>query len=335
MPDRPDQPPVLDLGRLPIPGPQFVGREAELARLDQAWEDPSTHVLTLVAFGGVGKTALVSNWLDRMAADGWRGAVRVLDWSFYSQGTKDQTTSAEPFLDYALRFCGDANPQAGSPHDRGVRLAYLIRKERTLLLLDGIEPLQYPPGPLAGRLKDPGLAALLKNLAADNPGLCLVTTRERIADLANFQRSAPQISLESLDPDSAVELLRQLGVDGREKDLRAAVEEFGCHALTLTLLGNYLHKAHRGDIRKRKEIDLHRAADLAEGLEIAERGSMRLHKCDAHLENARLCRDQGDLDAARRHVARARELVEETGYKRREREVGWLEKELAREVSRG
>ena len=225
-----------DLGRLPTPGPHFVGRQAELARLDQAWEDPGTHVLTLVAFGGVGKSALVAHWLDRMAADGWRGAARVLDWSFYSQGTEDRVTSADSFLDHAFRFLGDSESQTGSPHDRGVRLAQLLRKERTLLLLDGVEPLQYPPGPLAARLKDPGLAALLKNLAADNPGLCLVTTRERIADLANFQRTAPQISLEVLDPGSAVELLRKLGVDGREKELQAVVEEFGRHALTLTLL---------------------------------------------------------------------------------------------------
>jgi len=67
------------------------------------------------------------------------------------------------------------------------------------------------------------------------------------------------------------------------------------------------------------------AADLAEALEIAERGPMRLHESDAHLEWARLCRDQGDLAAARRHVARAREMVEETGYGRRAREVEWLE----------
>jgi hypothetical protein len=67
------------------------------------------------------------------------------------------------------------------------------------------------------------------------------------------------------------------------------------------------------------------AADLTEALEIAERGPMRLHECDAHLEWARLCRDQGALAAARRHVARARVLVNETGYGRREREVRWLE----------
>ena len=49
----------LDLGRLPIPGPLLVGREEELARLSAAWEDPSLHVLTFVAFGGVGKSALL------------------------------------------------------------------------------------------------------------------------------------------------------------------------------------------------------------------------------------------------------------------------------------
>jgi TIR domain len=73
------------------------------------------------------------------------------------------------------------------------------------------------------------------------------------------------------------------------------------------------------------------AADLSEALEIAERGPMRLHECDAHLEWARLCRDQGDLPEAHQHLARAREVVNQTGYKRREREVAWLEKELAKE----
>ena len=259
--------PLLDLGRLPIPGPHFLGREAELARLDAAWENPAIHVLTLVAFGGVGKSALVARWLDRMAADNWRGAARVLDWSFYSQGSKDQNTSAEPFIDHALRFFGDPDPKAGSLHDRGARLASLIRKERSLLVLDGIEPLQYPPGrpEIEGRLKDPGLTALLKGLAAGNPGLCVVTTRERIADLAGSPSTAPQIPLEELEAGAAVALLRQLGVVGRESELRATAEDFNCHALTLTLLGNFLRRAHGGDVRKRREIDLHRADEKQGG----------------------------------------------------------------------
>jgi hypothetical protein len=65
--------------------------------------------------------------------------------------------------------------------------------------------------------------------------------------------------------------------------------------------------------------------DLSETLEIAERGLMRLHECDAHLEWGRLCGDRGDLEGVERHLARARKLVDETGYGRREREVRELE----------
>jgi tetratricopeptide (TPR) repeat protein len=72
------------------------------------------------------------------------------------------------------------------------------------------------------------------------------------------------------------------------------------------------------------------AADLSEALEIAERGGMRLHACDAHLEWARLVLQQGDTEAAREHVASARQLVNETGYERREREMAWLERRLDR-----
>jgi len=66
-------------------------------------------------------------------------------------------------------------------------------------------------------------------------------------------------------------------------------------------------------------------ADLTEALEIAERSSMRLHETDAHLEWCRLRLGTGDPDAARDHLRHARDLVLETGYGRREREVRYLE----------
>lgn len=264
-PSGPPAPSLIDIGRLPVPRPHFVGRDVEIEQLDEAWADQGIHVLSLVAFGGVGKSALVSSWLDRMASDGWRGAERVLDWSFFSQGTEGKTATAEPFIDYALRTFGDSDPAAGSPHDRGVRLAGLVRQKRTLLILDGVEPLQYGPGQLGGRLKDPGITGLLKSLAAVNPGLCLVTTREPIADLNAFVRTAPRLDLEKLSPEAAVELLRLLRVSGKESELSAAAEELDCHALTLTLLGNYLRLAHGSDVRKRHEVDFGKADEKQGG----------------------------------------------------------------------
>jgi tetratricopeptide (TPR) repeat protein len=257
--------PHLDLGRLPTPGPHFVGRTTELARLSRAWKDPGTHVLTFVAFGGVGKTTLVARWLGNLAKGDWKGARRVLDWSFYSQGQEERVTSADRFLDHALGFFGDPDPKAGAARDRGLRLAELVRREKTLLVLDGVEPLQHPPGPLAGKLKDPGLATFLKSLAAGNPGLCVVTTRERIADLEGFRETAPQVDLEALSPEAGAELLRELGVEGRASELRAASVELGNHALAISLMGNYLKRACRGDIRRRKEVDLGNAAERLGG----------------------------------------------------------------------
>jgi hypothetical protein len=96
------------------------------------------------------------------------------------------------------------------------------------------------------------LAALLKSLAGSNPGLCVVITRERIADLASFPKTAPQVDLETLSPEAGAELLRKLGVKGRDSELRAASEELGNHALALTLFGNYLGRACGGDVRRRR-----------------------------------------------------------------------------------
>ena len=53
----------------------MFGRDAELQLLDEAWANPNTNIITFVAWGGVGKTALVNHWLKRrMARDNYRAA---------------------------------------------------------------------------------------------------------------------------------------------------------------------------------------------------------------------------------------------------------------------
>lgn len=241
---------------------RLIGREAELARLDVAWAEPATHVLTIVAFGGVGKTSLVAHWAAGLAQRGYDSA-SYFDWSFYSQGTREQGgASADQFIKRALEFFGDAEMAAGaaSPWDKGARLAQLVAERRTLLVLDGLEPLQYPPGPMACELRDPAVAALLKGLAQRNPGLCVVTTRERVKDLEAFRAStAPELLLDHLSTPAGVQLLRSLGVQGSEKELQTLVVEVHGHALTLNLLGRYLARAHGGDVRRRDRVRFEKA----------------------------------------------------------------------------
>ena len=46
------------ISRLPHFADTLIGRDAELQRLDHAWNDPAQHVLVICGIGGEGKTRL-------------------------------------------------------------------------------------------------------------------------------------------------------------------------------------------------------------------------------------------------------------------------------------
>ena len=245
----------FSIARLPATSRELFGREAELAWLTACWQE-GVHVASVVAWGGVGKTALVNRWLAGRRDQGWDGAVRVFAWSFYSQGT-DRLSSSDEFVDAALRWFGDSDPTQGSPWDKGERLARLVRKERTLLILDGVEPLQWGPGVQEGNLKDPALEALVKELGAQNKGLCLITSRIALADLeAMWGDKVRAKDLGSLSPEAGAQLLKARGAKGTDEELREASTEYKGHGLALTLLGGYIRKRYKGDIRQRAYIPL-------------------------------------------------------------------------------
>ncbi len=179
-----------------------------------AWAKQKVNVVTIVAWAGVGKSTLVNHWLRRMAAEHYRSAELVFGWSFYRQGTGGGTSSADEFLDAALTWFGDPDPHIGTAWEKGERLAKLIAHRRSLLILDGLEPLQNPPGPQEGRLREPSLQALLRELAAFNTGLSVITTRIRL--LISQITSAPQPYVVTWNnyPAMLERAARALGVKG-------------------------------------------------------------------------------------------------------------------------
>jgi hypothetical protein len=246
---------------------ELIGREAETQLLSDAWAKAVSgatdrpRVLTFVALGGEGKTSLVAKWAANLAHHNWNGCDALFAWSFYSQGTRDQTAaSSDLFLADALTFFGDPDIAKSnqSAFDKGRRLAQMVGERRALLILDGVEPLQYAStSPTPGELKDAGLSALLKGLAANNRGLCVLTTRYSIPDLNAYRHTtAPEIKLLRLSKDAGVSLLKLLGVKGVQSEYETLVEDVKGHALTLNLLGSYLVEAHVGDIRKRDLVKL-------------------------------------------------------------------------------
>ena len=180
-------PKKISVARLPVTGSEVFGREEDIAFLDAAWANQQVNVVTIVAWAGVGKSTLVNHWLRRMATDQYRSAELIFGWSFYRQGNSGDISSADEFLNAALIWFGDPDPRLGTGWEKGERLAKLVAHRRTLLVLDGLEPLQNPPGPLEGRVRESSLQALLRELAAFNKGLCVITTRTPVADIAGHQ----------------------------------------------------------------------------------------------------------------------------------------------------
>jgi hypothetical protein len=282
---------------------ELIGRHDETKLLHDAWgkvlraETQRPHVLTFVALGGEGKTSLVAKWAAELAAQDWPGCDAAFAWSFYSQGTREQqAASSDLFLKEALNFFAtgfekeveEIRAFAASPagaFEKGQRLARIVGQRRNLLILDGLEPLQYPPTATAfkpGELKDQGVAKLLKDLATNSRGLCIVTTRHAIPDLDVFKgQTVLEEKLTRLSREHGVVLLKKLGVEGSErrnvplKDgddnsekvnlFEKLVEDVKGHALTLQIMGGFLKRAFGGDIRQRDRVKFEKADERIDG----------------------------------------------------------------------
>ena len=246
--------PILS-DRLPTVKGKFFGREDELQLLDDAWRSEQSTIVEFVASGGTGKTKLLRHWLDRSMADKAMGINALIAWSFYSQGaSEDKQISSRLFFDHAFAKLKAPSKKFTAEEDRGEYLAEQLSQRRCLLILDGLEPLQHASAANLGELKDRALRQLLRTLALNNQGLCVITTRIAVHELSDHQRQVVHHNLDNLQAADAVELLKDLKVHGADKDLHKAAQEYSCHALSVSLLGNLLHRRHGGDISKRDLI---------------------------------------------------------------------------------
>lgn len=243
-----------DISRLPASGSEAIARSTELRELDANWASRTTKIVWLIGDGGTGKTTLAARWMDAARSRGWPDMEYAYTWSFYSQGTGEKVTSSDDFTRAALRWVGDANPDAGSLWDRGERLAGILGKQRGVLVLDGIEPLQGTPGSDLSNLKDLGLAALLGRLSRSNTGMCIVTSRLPPPDDIARRRGVCAIDLEPLGVDGARALLRISGMRGTDSELAALGQLVGTQCLAVSLISHWAQLTADSDARVAREI---------------------------------------------------------------------------------
>lgn len=168
---------------LPATRENLHGREAELVSLNEAWDQCAANVIQITGVAGVGKSSLINEWLAGMDAHNYRGAETVFTWSFHhGLGSHSTTAPFELFLTCALSLLGDANAVRDDPKGQAMRLVREIRQSRTLLVLDGIQNQQDGCGPGFGQSAAPAFSMLVRELATENPGLCVLGSRLKNSD---------------------------------------------------------------------------------------------------------------------------------------------------------
>jgi len=217
----------------------FEGRADELAKLDRWAADPEVRLVGVTAWGGAGKTALVTEWLARRDGIAARPGMRGLfAWSFYEDGSEDAWAKA------LLAWAKDELGVAVDGERLAERVLVLVASTPLILVLDGLERVQEGPGGAAyGRLLGGVLRTVLTGLCRmDHGSLAVLTSRFVFADLELFDGTAARmLDVPALTVAEGAEVLRRSGggwlPEGVRRRLVRAVEG---HALAVGALAGAL-----------------------------------------------------------------------------------------------
>ena len=217
-------PPVPVPAQLPPPVAAFVGRDAELARLDaiidgqEPYEAAAVTISVITGTAGVGKTALAVHWAHRIAARFPGGQLYVDLRGFDPAGPPlDPVQALRGFFE-AFGVPPERIP--ASLEDQVALYRSLLAGQRMLVVLDNARD-----------------AGQVRPLLPGSPGcLAIVTSRNHLTGLIAAQGAHP-LGLDLLTPDGARELMARRVGAGRAGREPGAVDEIiaSCARLPLAL----------------------------------------------------------------------------------------------------
>jgi len=259
---------------------RLIGRQQELNYLTDWVARPASEVfavrvLSVVAIGGMGKSALTWKWFNEIAPHEMTPLAGRLWWSFY-----ESDAHVENFLVRALAYVSDrsrADIEALPPAEREEQLLSVLDRTPFLVALDGLERVlvayarmdaarladddldERTSNQLAGargmpasaaqafvgqhplrKAADPRVGAFLRRLAMVRASRILISTRLYPADLQTplgmSVLGATAHFLGGLTPDDALDLWRAFNVSGPRDQLLALFARFEHYPLLIRAL---------------------------------------------------------------------------------------------------
>lgn len=236
--------------RLPIGNYSFLGRESEIEILNESLSDSQTNLVFIEAWGGVGKTALVSQWRNELLRDSTHSKenVTIFDWSFFSQGlVSNRPISTDLFFKEAFKWFGITD--TNSVQNKGEVLALHLRKTNAIIILDGLESMQYSDNIIGkeGEVKDSSLRTLISMLCDQNQGLCVITSRKKLPHIDNCY-GCKYLKLPHFTEEQSLDLLDTYDLKGSLALKKKIYTIFSGHALSLNLVATFIRDALEGNI---------------------------------------------------------------------------------------
>ena len=217
----------------------FTGRAEELVRLDRWAADPDVRLVGVSAWGGAGKTALVTHWVSADGGANRPGLRGVFGWSFYTDPSAEHWVAG--LLAWAQRDLGVPVPETGRAAGRVLAVLATVP---VLLVLDGLEVVQEGPAEEGfGRLLDGPLREVLTGACQmRHAGLVLLTSRFPFADLETFDGGAARmLELPPFSRGDGAALVAAAGGGWLpERERRELVTAVDGHALAVTVLAGLL-----------------------------------------------------------------------------------------------
>lgn len=259
---------------IPIPlNAKYFGRNRLLNKAKQYLENQQKAVVCFWGLAGTGKSSFIDK-LIRDIAPTYMGAKHVFSWHFYSQEDQPVTNvDTALFFDKAIRFFSNGNEEPLKAEFQKVnQLLSILKKEKFILILDGIEVLLNPPYQNNGYFRDQAMYQFLSVIAREglsNGGLILITSRHKIVELERYRTNFINIPMSLLTQSDAVRLLKYYHLKGSDEEFKAAVEEYKYHPLALTLFARILNDLHGGILALRNDIT--RLSDFHDNGQTVER----------------------------------------------------------------